>query len=160
MQNPRRCNAREVTAVDDVSPAVAKIVNKSTKIVNKSTKIVNKSTIWHAHGSCKEHRYSVPWESHAPPRWWLNNIVGSGPCNLGLPFTSYLGDIKNFETHFWKMYVVIPALPSKLIIPFDTVSVTGHYPNDQTRGIARSLYYIRRVACYICTAVGLVLYME
>jgi len=37
MQNPRRCNAREVTAVDDVSPAVAKIVNKSTKIVNKST---------------------------------------------------------------------------------------------------------------------------
>ena len=44
------------------------------------------------------------------------------------------------------MYVVIPALPSKLIIPFDTVSVTGHYPNDQTRGIARSLYYIRWVA--------------
>ena len=57
-----------------------------------------------------------------------------------------LGDIENCELHFWKMYVVIPALPVKLITPFEMVNVTGHYPNDQSRSVMRSLHYIWKAA--------------
>ena len=60
--------------------------------------------------------------------------------------TSSMPFIKNSELHFWKMYVVIPPLPAKLITPFEMVNVTGHYPNDQSRGGVRSLHYIWKAA--------------
>ena len=44
-------------------------------------------------------------------------IVFARKTAWSAPWRKKEGDITNFETHFWKMYVVIPPPPSKLITP-------------------------------------------
>ena len=51
-----------------------------------------------------------------------------------------------FKNVFWKCYLGAPPLPAKLISYFNTLSVTWHYANNQTRALVWHLYYIRFMA--------------